>query len=90
MEKVDLLRPRERLPAIGGPETRAVVAGANQMLERLEQERRESSRRTLAALEDERQRIAQEPTTRSVSVLPGCSSNSGTSSPTRRSSFVNA
>ncbi len=60
MERVDLLRPRERLPAIGGPETRAVVAGANQMLERLEQERRESSRRTLAALEDERQRIARE------------------------------
>ncbi len=60
MESVDLLRPRERLPAIGGPETRAVVAGANQMLERLEQERRESSQRTLAALEDERHRIAQE------------------------------
>lgn len=60
MERVDLLRARERLPAIGGPETRAVVAGANQMLQRLEQERRESSRRTLAALEGERLRIAQE------------------------------
>lgn len=60
MESVDLIRPRDRLPAIGGPETRAVVAGANQMLARLEQERRESSRRTLAALEGERLRIAQE------------------------------
>lgn len=60
MESVDFLRPRERLPAIGGPETRAVVAGANQMLERLELERRESSRRTLAALEGERLRISQE------------------------------
>jgi two-component system sensor histidine kinase UhpB len=60
MENFDLAQPDERLPAIGGPETRAVVAGANQMLERLEQERRESSRRTLAALEGERLRIAQE------------------------------
>jgi two-component system sensor histidine kinase UhpB len=60
METVDLLRPQERLPVAGGPETRAVVAGLNQMLARLENERRESSRRTLAALEDERRRIAQE------------------------------
>jgi two-component system sensor histidine kinase UhpB len=60
MKTVDLLRPRERLPVVGGPEMRAVVAGFNQMLERLEEERRESSRRTLAALEGERRRIAQE------------------------------
>jgi two-component system sensor histidine kinase UhpB len=60
MKTVDLLRPRERLPVVGGPEMRAVVAGFNQMLERLEDERRESSRRTLAALEGERRRIAQE------------------------------
>ena len=60
MKTVDLLSPRERLPVVGGPEMRAVVAGFNQMLERLEEERRESSRRTLAALEGERQRIAQE------------------------------
>ncbi len=60
METVDLLRPQERLPAVGGPETRAVVAGLNQMLARLEEERRDSSRRTLAALEGERRRIAQE------------------------------
>jgi two-component system sensor histidine kinase UhpB len=60
METVDLLRPQERLPVAGGPEVRAVVAGANQMLARLEEERRESSRRTLDALEGERRRIAQE------------------------------
>ena len=60
MKTVDLLRPRERLPVVGGPEMRAVVTGFNQMLERLEEERRQSSRRTLAALEGERRRIAQE------------------------------
>ena len=60
METVDLLRPRERLPVVGGPEVRGVVAGVNQMLARLEHERRESSQRTLAALEGERRRIAQE------------------------------
>jgi two-component system sensor histidine kinase UhpB len=60
METVDLLQPQQRLPVVGSPETRAVVAGLNQMLARLESERRESSRRTLAALEGERWRITQE------------------------------
>jgi two-component system, NarL family, sensor histidine kinase UhpB len=60
METVDLLRPQERLQLTGGPETRAVAAGLNQMLARLETERRESSRRTLAAVEGERRRIALE------------------------------
>ncbi len=60
METVDLLEPQQRLPEVGGPETRAVVAGLNQMLARLEVERRENSRRTLAALEGERWRITQE------------------------------
>ncbi|HET8758488.1 MAG TPA: sensor histidine kinase [Solirubrobacteraceae bacterium] len=60
METVDLLQPQQRLPVVGGPEARAVVAGLNQMLARLETERRESSRRTLAALEGERWRITQE------------------------------
>ena len=60
METVDLLQPQHRLPVVGGPETRAVVAGLNQMLARLETERRENSRRTLAALEGERWRITQE------------------------------
>ena len=60
MEMVDLLQPRQRLPVAGGPEARAVVAGLNQMLARLERERRDNSRRTLAALEGERWRITQE------------------------------
>jgi two-component system sensor histidine kinase UhpB len=60
METVDLLRPQERLPVDGGPEVRAVVTGLNEMLDRLESERRESSRRTLAALEGERRRISRE------------------------------
>ena len=60
MGTVDLSHPSERLPEVGGPEMRAVVAGFNQMLARLQEEQRESSRRTLDALESERQRIAQE------------------------------
>lgn len=60
METVDLLQPQQRLPVVGGPEARAVVAGLNQMLARLETERRENSRQTLAALEGERWRITQE------------------------------
>lgn len=60
METADLLRPQQRLPEVGGPEVRTVVEGVNQMLARLEAERRASSRRTLAALEGERRRIAQE------------------------------
>jgi two-component system sensor histidine kinase UhpB len=60
MESVDLLQPRERLAVVGGQETRAVISGLNQMLARLEEERSESSRRTLAALEGERARIARE------------------------------
>jgi two-component system sensor histidine kinase UhpB len=60
METVDVLQPQERLPVVGGPETRAVVAAFNQMLTRLEAERRDSSQRTLAALEGERRRIGQE------------------------------
>jgi two-component system sensor histidine kinase UhpB len=60
MRTVDLLQPQERLAPVGGPETRALVAGLNQMLTRLETERRESNRRTLSALEDERRRIALE------------------------------
>jgi two-component system sensor histidine kinase UhpB len=58
MRTVDLLRPGQRLPAIGGPEVSALVRAFNEMLERLEVERRESSRRALAAQEAERLRIA--------------------------------
>ena len=58
MRTVDLLQPGQRLVEEGGPEVAEVVAAFNQMLERLEVERRESSRRALAAQEAERLRVA--------------------------------
>ena len=55
MRTVDLLRPVQRLPAGGGSvEVRELVDAFNEMIDRLETERRESSRRVLAAQEDER------------------------------------
>ena len=58
MRTVDLLRPGQRLPEDGGIEVVEVVRAFNQMLDRLETERRESSRRVLATQEAERLRIA--------------------------------
>ena len=58
MRTVDLLRPGQRLAERGGIEVVEVVRAFNQMLDRLEAERRESSRRALAAQEAERLRIA--------------------------------
>ncbi len=58
MRTVDLLRPGQRLAERGGPEVVEVVRAFNQMLDRLEAERRETSRRALAAQEGERLRIA--------------------------------
>ena len=58
MRTVDLLRPGQRLPLEGGAEVGTLVGGFNQMLERLEVERRESGRRALQAQEAERRRIA--------------------------------
>jgi two-component system sensor histidine kinase UhpB len=60
MRSVDLLRPRQRLQAEGTGEVRELVAVFNDMLDRLERERRDSGRRALAAQEAERKRIAQE------------------------------
>jgi two-component system, NarL family, sensor histidine kinase UhpB len=51
MQTVDVLRPRERLPEMGGAETRALIGGFNTMLDRLEAERRASTRRTVDTLE---------------------------------------
>jgi two-component system sensor histidine kinase UhpB len=59
MPAVDLLQPGQRLAEQGGPEVAQLVRGFNQMLERLEEERRESARRALRAQEDERLRVAQ-------------------------------
>jgi two-component system sensor histidine kinase UhpB len=60
MEILDVLHPRERLPEMGGAETRALISGFNAMLGRLEAERRASTRRSIAALEGERARISRE------------------------------
>jgi two-component system sensor histidine kinase UhpB len=58
MRTVDLLLPGQRLAADGGTELNEVVRAFNEMLERLEAERRESSRRALAAQESERLRVS--------------------------------
>ena len=58
MRTVDLLRPGQRLVEGGGVEAAELVRAFNQMLERLEVERRESGRRALRAQEAERLRIA--------------------------------
>jgi two-component system sensor histidine kinase UhpB len=58
MRTVDLLRPGQRLAERGGPEVVEVVAVFNEMLDRLEEERRESGQRALRAQEAERSRIA--------------------------------
>jgi two-component system sensor histidine kinase UhpB len=61
MRGADLLRPGARAPVDGAtPELRAVTESFNDMVERLEAERRESAGRALAAQEGERLRIAQE------------------------------
>lgn len=58
METVDLLRPGQRLPAPAGDAIGRLVRSFNDMLDRLEAERRESGSRALAAQEGERLRIA--------------------------------
>lgn len=61
MGRVDPLRPGRRVDAEGTPpEVAALSRAFNDMLERLEAERRESGRRALAAQEDERSRVARE------------------------------
>jgi two-component system, NarL family, sensor histidine kinase UhpB len=58
METVDLLRPGQRVEAPPGDVIGSVVESFNEMIERLEAERRESGSRALAAQEGERSRIA--------------------------------
>jgi two-component system, NarL family, sensor histidine kinase UhpB len=58
MRTADLLRPGQRLSESGGREVTELVRSFNEMLKRLETERRESGRRALAAQEAERLRIA--------------------------------
>lgn len=58
MRTIDLLVPGQRLVERGGIEVAELVRTFNEMLERLEAERRESGQRTLRAQEGERLRIA--------------------------------
>lgn len=60
MKQVDLLRPGQRLALSGSSEIAEVIKTFNDMLDRLESERRVSARRVLAGQEAERRRIAQE------------------------------
>src|SRR5690242_19917093 len=58
MRTVDLLRPGQRFVAGGGIEVVQLTRTFNEMLERLETERRESGQRALRAQEAERLRVA--------------------------------
>ena len=60
MENVDLLRPGQRFAVAARGEILALVQAFNEMLERLEGERRESGRRAVAVQEAERRRVANE------------------------------
>jgi two-component system, NarL family, sensor histidine kinase UhpB len=61
MAAVDPMTPSQRAPADhDGGEIGVLSTAFNEMLERLETERRESARRALAAQEDERLRVARE------------------------------
>ena len=58
MRTVDLLRPGQRIPEQRRSRSSRAVATFNEMLDRLEAERRESGQRALRAQEAERRRIA--------------------------------
>src|SRR5687768_10533273 len=60
MREIDPLRPGRRAPVVGGPDLRALTRTFNEMLDRLENERRESARQALMVQEGERQRVARE------------------------------
>ncbi len=61
MARIDRLRPGQRVPVDGNDKEIVELAEAfNAMLARLENERRESGRRTLAVQEEERLRVARE------------------------------
>jgi two-component system, NarL family, sensor histidine kinase UhpB len=61
MRSVTPLEPGRRLPLTGGDaDVRALTSAFNEMLERLETERRESGRLAIGAQEEERRRVARE------------------------------
>jgi two-component system, NarL family, sensor histidine kinase UhpB len=60
MRRHDPLSPGARARVVGGPDVVTIARAFNQMLERLESERRESARQALMVQERERRRIARE------------------------------
>jgi two-component system sensor histidine kinase UhpB len=60
MRRHDPLEPGERVVAQGGPVVSELAQAFNDMLDRLEYERRESARQALHVLEGERRRISRE------------------------------
>jgi two-component system, NarL family, sensor histidine kinase UhpB len=60
MRRHDPLSPGVRARVVGGPDVAAIARAFNEMLDRLESERRESARHALMAQEAERRRIARE------------------------------
>jgi two-component system sensor histidine kinase UhpB len=61
MRTIDLLEPGRRIPIYGTEsEVAELTLAFNEMLDRLEQERRQSARNALSAQEGERRRVAQE------------------------------
>ena len=60
MQSVDLLQPGQRVEATGPEEVRELATVFNEMLARLETERRESGSESVKQQEDERKRVAQE------------------------------
>lgn len=60
MRRIDPLQPGRRVPVVGGPELATLASTFNEMLDRLETERRESARQALIVQEGERQRVARE------------------------------
>jgi two-component system sensor histidine kinase UhpB len=60
MSTLDVLQLPERLPEMGGRDARTLIAVFNGMVNRLETERRTSTRRAVHALESERRRIGLE------------------------------
>ena len=60
MRDWDPLRPGARVPVVGGPDVATLARTFNDMLDRLEAERRESARQALRVQEGERTRVARE------------------------------
>jgi two-component system sensor histidine kinase UhpB len=60
MRQLDPLEPGRRARVVGEPDVAALAVAFNEMLERLERERRESARRGLTMQEEERRRVARE------------------------------